>query len=145
MAKAGPDGKTRRTKSTELMAVTDSAALPIAMPFESASPQSIPQEYEVRLVGRMLKSGFTNQIPRKFICARAYDGNHLDEKLRRPSLELFAPHKINRRKANTQDGRPMRRHQNRWKIERLFAGCKTFEGERLSINESLKTISVLPC
>ena len=33
---------------------------------------------------------------------------------------MIAPHRRNRKKAKTQDGRKLRRYKRRWKIERLF-------------------------
>jgi len=39
---------------------------------------------------------------------------------------MIAPLKVNHRKPNTQDGRPLRRYRNRWKIERLFAWLQNF-------------------
>jgi transposase len=39
---------------------------------------------------------------------------------------LIAPHKTNRKKPPTQDGRPLRRYHRRWKIERLFAWLQNF-------------------
>jgi transposase len=57
---------------------------------------------------------------------RAYDSDPLDERLRRRGIELIAPHKSNRRKPPTQDGRPLRRYRRRWKVERLFAWLQNF-------------------
>jgi transposase len=39
---------------------------------------------------------------------------------------MIAPHKANRRKLKTQDGRKLRRYKRRWKIERLFAWLQNF-------------------
>lgn len=54
---------------------------------------------------------------------KAYDSDKLDERLRRErGIEMIAPHRMNRRRrAPTQDGRPLRRYARRWKVERLFA------------------------
>ena len=58
---------------------------------------------------------------------RAYDSDPLDERLQqRHGVELIAPHKVNRRKPRTQDGRKLRRYCRRWKIERLFAWLHNF-------------------
>lgn len=52
----------------------------------------------------------------------AYDSDQLDHQLwRQHRVHLIAPHKSNRRRKNTQDGRELRRYCRRWKIERLFA------------------------
>jgi len=58
---------------------------------------------------------------------RAYDSDPLDARLHQQySLELIAPHKSNRSRPKTQDGRKLRRFCRRWKIERLFAWLHNF-------------------
>ena len=42
-------------------------------------------------------------------------------------IEMIAPHRRNRKRKATQDGRPLRRYRRRWKIERLFAWLNTFK------------------
>lgn len=39
---------------------------------------------------------------------------------------MIAPHRRNRRKKKTQDGRKLKRYKKRWKIERLFAWLHNF-------------------
>jgi transposase len=41
-------------------------------------------------------------------------------------IEMIAPHRHNRKKAKTQDGRKLRRYKRRWKVERLFAWLGNF-------------------
>lgn len=41
-------------------------------------------------------------------------------------INLIAPHKSNRVKEPTQDGRILRRYQRRWKVERLNAWLQNF-------------------
>ena len=58
---------------------------------------------------------------------RAYDSDPLDQRLRQKHrIRLIAPHKHNRRRKGTQDGRELRRYCRRWKIERLFAWLHNF-------------------
>ena len=58
---------------------------------------------------------------------RAYDSDPLDHRLRQKHrIRLIAPHKFNRRRQSTQDGRELRRYCRRWKIERLFAWLHNF-------------------
>jgi transposase len=58
---------------------------------------------------------------------RAYDSDPLDERLRQQyGIALIAPHKSNRSRPKTQDGRKLRRYCRRWKIERLFAWLHNF-------------------
>ena len=108
-------GKTKRGKGTKIMAVADRAGLPIAVYLESASP------HEVTLVEATLASRFVVDKPDRLIGDRAYDGDPLDDKLRNEGIEMIAPHRSNRAKPKTQDGRKLRRYKQRWKIERLNA------------------------
>lgn len=108
-------GKTKRGKGTKLMAVADSAGLPVAVHATSASP------HEVTLVEDTLAQRHTRTTPRRLIGDLAYDSDPLDRRLARRRIELIAPHRINRIRPATQDGRPLRRYRRRWKIERLFA------------------------
>jgi transposase len=39
---------------------------------------------------------------------------------------MIAPHRENRKKKKTQDGRKFRRYKRRWKVERLFAWHSNF-------------------
>jgi transposase len=74
------------------------------------------------LPGRVL----TSEGPERLIGDKAYDSDPLDAELKERGIELIAPHKSNRKKAPTQDGRPLRRYKRRWKIERLFAWLQNF-------------------
>jgi transposase len=66
-------------------------------------------------------------LPNIVIGDPAYDSDPLDAEVRQNhGVELVAPHKINRIKAKTQDGRTLRRYRRRWKIERLFAWLHNF-------------------
>jgi transposase len=60
------------------------------------------------------------------IADRGYDSDPLDARLAQQGIELIAPHRSNRRRAPTQDGRSLRRYRRRWKIERLFAWLQNF-------------------
>ncbi len=106
-------GKTKRGKGTKLMAMADSAGLPVAAHTASASP------HEVTLVGDTLSSRFIDDLPEHLIGDKAYDSDHLDAELQAQGIEMIAPNRRGRKK--TQDGRPLRRYKRRWKIEQLFA------------------------
>jgi transposase len=102
------------------MAIADRAGLPVAIDVASASPA------EVCLVDTTLASRFTRRVPRRLIGDKAYDSDPLDRRLRRRRIALIAPHKRNRRRPPTQDGRGLRRYCRRWKVERLFAWLHQF-------------------
>jgi len=114
-------GKTKRGKGTKLMAFSDGSSIPLALHTESASP------HEVTLVEPTLASAFLGeQQPERLIGDKAYDSDHLDESLLQKGIEMIAPHRKNRKKKNTQDGRKLRRYKRRWKAERLFAWLQNF-------------------
>ena len=102
------------------MAVADISGLPVAVYTQSAQP------HEVKLVEEVVCERFTDERPKKMIGDKAYDCDPLDEKLAKFGTELIAPHKANRKKTKTQDGRKLRRYKRRWKIERLFAWLQNF-------------------
>ncbi len=60
------------------------------------------------------------------IVDKAYDSDPLDEQLAQEGIQMIAPHRDNRTKAPTQDGRSLRRYRRRWKIERLFAWLQNY-------------------
>ena len=108
-------GKTKRGKGTKLMAVADSSSLPVAIHATSASP------HEVTLVEDTLAQRHTRTTPKTIIGDLAYDSDGLDRRLAQRRITLIAPHRCNRIRPATQDGRSLRRYRRRWKIERLFA------------------------
>jgi transposase len=102
------------------MVVADNASLPLAIHAASASP------HEVTLVGETLLQSFIAAQPRRLIGDKAYDSDPLDAELAERGIELIAPHRANRKKAATQDGRALRRYRRRWKVERLWAWLQNF-------------------
>ncbi len=65
--------------------------------------------------------------PDRLIGDRAYDSDGLDQRLMEErGIELIAPHRSNRKRAKTQDGRPLRRMRDRWRVERLFAWLQNY-------------------
>jgi len=114
-------GKTKRGKGTKIMAIADAAGFPVAAYVESASP------HEVKLVEETIDSSFTEYAPARLIGDKAYDSDTLDQELLKDrGIELIAPHKRNRKKPQTQDGRKLRRYRRRWKVERLFAWLQNY-------------------
>jgi transposase len=124
-------GKTKRGKGTKLMAVADGAGFPLAISVGSASP------HEVKLVEETLEKRFMDEKPQRLIGDRAYDSDPLDESLQKQGIELIAPHRSNRKKPATQDGRVLRRYKRRWKVERLFAWLQNFRRIQVRHDRSL--------
>jgi transposase len=102
------------------MVVADAFGLPVAAHQTSAAP------HEVTLVRDTLSTSFIGERPRRLIGDRAYDSDPLDAELRAHGVEMIAPHKANRVKVKTQDGRVLRRYKRRWKVERLIAWLQNF-------------------
>jgi len=109
-------GPTKRGKGSKIMAIADRHGLPLAVHVVSASPN------EATLVEPTLQRRFLRETPERLIGDKAYDSDPLDQRVREHfRVELIAPHRWNRSKPVTQDGRVLRRYRRRWKIERLFA------------------------
>jgi transposase len=114
-------GKTKCGKGTKIMAIADASGLPVAAHIESASP------HEVKLVEETIDSGFTEYAPNKLIGDKAYDSDELDQRLLDERyVEMVAPHRRERKKPKTQDGRKLKPYRRRWKEERLFAWLQDF-------------------
>jgi transposase len=102
------------------MAVADAYGVPLAVDIQSA------RAHETRLVESTLEARFLADLPERLIGDKAYDSDPLDEELAKQGVELIAPHRRNRKRAKTQDGRKLRRYKRRWKIERLFSWLYNF-------------------
>ena len=102
------------------MALTTGDGLPLAATVHSASPGEVTL-IEGLLQQRVLK----RQLPR-LIYDRAADSDPLRVRLTKQGTELICPHRKNRKKPPTQDGRKLRRYKRRWKVERLNAWLQNF-------------------
>ena len=102
------------------MAVADRFGLPISVCIASASP------HETALVQDVLNRRFFAEKPQRLIGDKAYDSDPLDALLAAQGIALIAPHRRNRKRETTQDGRVLRRYKRRWKVERLFAWLQQF-------------------
>ncbi len=65
--------------------------------------------------------GRPRQKPERVIADKAYDSDPLRSRLKRRGIELIVPHRENRKRPATQDGRKLRRYRKRWKVERTFS------------------------
>lgn len=107
-------------KGIKVMAIADSAGLPVALHMASAPP------HEVTLVEVTVENRLVDEVPRRLIGDKAYDGDPLDKKLKAEGIEMVAPHRSNRKRPKTQDGRALRRYKRQWKVERLFTWLFNF-------------------
>ena len=102
------------------MAIADASGLPISI---WAGPANT---HECKLVQETIDSRFVKEKPQTLIGDMAYDSDPLDKELKKRKIKLIAPHKQNRKKKATQDGRMLRRYVRRWKVERLFAWLQNY-------------------
>jgi transposase len=121
-------GKTKRGKGSKLMVLVDGRGTPLGVHLDSASPAEVKLA-EVTLetvkIGRC-GPGRPRTRPQRLIADKAYDSEPLRERLADRGIELIAPHRSNRKKPPTQDGRPMRRYVRRWIVERTNAWLQNF-------------------
>jgi transposase len=117
MAKGGGAdvGPKKRGKGLKIMAIVDRHGLPLSVSTHAAN------HHEVRLVQLCFDFYMIEAKPENLIGDRAYDSDPLDEELRQRGVEMIAPHRSNRSKPATQDGRRLRRYAGRWVVERFFA------------------------
>ena len=113
-------GKTKRGKGTKTMVLTDASGLPLSVTVASASP------HEVTLIEPLLQNRILRRRPERLIYDAAADSDPLRERLARRGIELICPHRRNRSKPATQDGRSLRRYRRRWKIERSIGWLQNF-------------------
>jgi transposase len=116
-AKGGGEqiGPTRRGKGVKIMAIVDRHGLPLAVTTHAAN------HHEVTLVQLTFDFYMIEAKPENLIGDKAYDSDPLDAQLRDQGVEMISPHKSNRSKRKTQDGRRLRRYERRWIVERFFA------------------------
>ena len=70
--------------------------------------------------------GRPRKNPERLIYDKAADSDPLRARLARRGIELICPHRKNRTKAPTQDGRALRRYKRRWTVERTFSWWGNF-------------------
>lgn len=102
------------------MLLADGNGIPLAAEIASASPA------EVTLIEPLLKKRVIRRKPKRLIYDKAGDSDPLRARLARRGIELICPHRNNRTRPKTQDGRALRRYRHRWKIERSIAWLFNF-------------------
>jgi transposase len=113
-------GKTKRGKGTKIMVLADGRGLPLGAEIASASP------HEVTLIEPLLAQRVLPTKPHRLIYDLAADSDPLRTRLAKRGIELVCPHRVNRKKPPTQDGRKLRRYRHRWKIERSIGWLQNF-------------------
>ena len=104
------------------MLLIDGHGTPLNANIHSASPG------EVTLIEPLLDSTvLPHRYPARLIYDKAADSDPLRKRLGwERGIELICPHKRNRKRRRTQDGRALRRYRKRWKVERSIAWLQNF-------------------
>ncbi|RJP76458.1 MAG: IS4/IS5 family transposase [Desulfobacteraceae bacterium] len=103
------------------MVVVDGQGVPLGSTLASASPAEVKlaeQTLDAVCVPRKGK-GRPKKRPVRLIADKGYDSDPFRKQLKKLKIELIAPHRSNRKKPKTQDGRKLRRYKRRWKVERM--------------------------
>jgi len=110
------------------MVVVDGQGIPLGSTLTSASPAEVTLAEETlnRVIVPRKGRGRPKQRPQRLIADRAYDSDHLRKRLKTIKIDLIVPHRKNRKKPKTQDGRKLRRYRKRWKVERTIAWLGNF-------------------
>ena len=113
-------GKTKRGKGTKIMVLIDGCGLPLGIDTASASP------HEVTLIEPLLDKRVLRRKIQRLIYDAAADSDPLRARLLRREIDLICPHRKNRKRPPTQDGRKLRRYRRRWGVERSISWLQDF-------------------
>lgn len=107
-------GNTKRGKGTKLMLLVDGEGVPLGIHLAAAN------QAEVNLVEDLLDFTTADRCPQRLLYDRAADSDPLRERLKQQRIDLICPHRKNRKRPKTQDGRSLRRYRLRYKVERTI-------------------------
>ena len=107
------------------MILIDGEGTPLGADVASAS------QAEVNLIEPLLNKRIARRRPPRLLYDRAADSDPLRKRLAKRCIELICPHRKNRKKPKTQDGRPLRRYKRRYKVERSISWL--FNNRRLLV------------
>jgi transposase len=102
------------------MILVDSRGLPLAINLHSASPN------EVTLIELLLEQRILNRRIHRLVYDLVADSDPLRSRLAKRGIDLITPHRRNRVKPPTQDGRKLRRYRKRWPVERSVSWFHNF-------------------
>jgi transposase len=115
-------GKGRKGTGTHVLILMDGNQTPLGAIIAPAN------NHESRHIERLLDSSVVElPAPCRLIYDAAADSDPLRERLAERHVELIAPHRKNRTKPPTQDGRKLRRmKRSRWRVERTNAWLQNY-------------------
>ena len=104
-------GRSRGGLTTKIHALVDANGNPIVLKLSAG------QAHDGRSAADMLATIGAGQV---LLADRAYDSDKLDAELKEQGIEMIAPHRSNRTRPATQDGRSLRRYKRRWKQRAIW-------------------------
>lgn len=81
---------------------------------------------EVHAVETLVDTCVLDRRPERLLYDKAADADWLRETLAVRGIEFICPHRSNRTKPPTQDGRPLRRYKRRYKVERTISWLQNY-------------------
>jgi transposase len=111
----GKDGK-----GTKLMILTDGEGTPLSVTLAGAN------RAEVTRIESLIEHRVTRRKPKRLLYDPAADSDPLRNRLKLQNVELICPHRKNRTRPPTQDGRSFRRYKRRYRVERTISWLKNF-------------------
>lgn len=103
--------------------VVEATGIPLGMVTDAASVSETLLA-EVALVDIPATISIPEPVP--VIADRAYDSDPLRKSMAANGFLLISPHRKNRVKPKTNDGRCLRRYKRRWIVERTFAWMHSY-------------------
>lgn len=100
------------------MILTDGEGTPLSVTLAGAN------RAEVTRVESLIENRVTRRKPKRLLYDPAADSDPLREQLELQNIELICPHRKNRTRPATQDGRPLRRYKRRYRVERTISWLK---------------------
>lgn len=120
VAKMGPKvGKTKRGKGTKIMVTTDDALV------HSRDTLKVLLHMKSPLLQTLSEHPMLVALPRGSLETELMTLTHLTSSWE-IGIDIIAPHRRNRKKPKTQDGRKLRPYKRSWKVERFFAWLYNF-------------------
>ena len=101
------------------MLLTDGEGTPLAATLAGAN------QAEVHRIEPLIDSRISRRKPKRLIYDRAADSDPLRKRLQTRRIKLISPHRKNRTRTATQDGRVLRRYKRRYRIERSISWLTT--------------------
>jgi transposase len=103
--------------------VTERTGVPIGVATDAAS---VPETVLAGAALADIPSAVPVPLGVPVVADRGYDSDPLREALADGGFTLVAPHRRNRTRPKTADGRRLRRYKRRWIVERTFAWVHSY-------------------